>query len=277
MKEYTSLPVKIVKHFLLLFGSVIMILPFIWMLSTSFKPNAEILTWPPQFVPRHWTMAHYIRVFEVAPFVKFFFNSLTMTLICTATVIVTSTVAGYVFSKFNFPGKTFLFMITLATSMVPLEVYMVPLYLNIVKLRMINTFFGLCAPYLIMSYGIFFMRQNVTATIPDELLDAARIDGAGEYRIFGQVVLPLLSGSCGALAILAFQAAWGAFIWPLMVTSNQSMFTMELGLCMFQYKFSVDYGPLNAGSVLSITPVIIFFLLLRQKIMGNISISGMKA
>lgn len=277
MKEYTSLPVKIIKHTLLLLGCVIMIMPFIWMVSTSFKPNNEVLTWPPQFIPKHWTMANYIRVFEVAPFVKFFFNSLIMSLICTVSVIITSTVAGYVFSKFNFPGKTFLFMITLATSMVPLEVYMVPLYLNMVKLRLINTFIALCAPYLIMSYGIFFMRQNVTATIPDELLDAARIDGAGEYRIFGQVVLPLLGGSCGALAILAFQAAWGAFIWPLIVTSDRALWTMELGLCMFQYKFTVDLGPLNAGSVLSVAPVIVFFLILRQKIMGNISISGMKA
>ncbi|MBO4393557.1 MAG: carbohydrate ABC transporter permease, partial [Spirochaetales bacterium] len=164
MKEYTSLPVKIIKHALLLLGCVIMIMPFIWMVSTSFKPNNEVLTWPPKFIPKHWTMANYIRVFEVAPFVKFFFNSLIMSLICTALVIITSTVAGYVFSKFNFPGKTFLFMITLATSMVPLEVYMVPLYLNMVKLRLINTFVALCAPYVIMSYGIFFMRQNVTAT-----------------------------------------------------------------------------------------------------------------
>ncbi len=277
MRDYTPLGIRIVKHSLLIFGCVIMVLPFIWMFSTAFKLPTEVLEYPPRFIPKHWTIENFVTVFERAPFVKFFINSLVMSLICTATVLITSTVAGYVFAKFEFPLKDFFFLLTLATSMIPLEVYMVPLYLSMIKLKQVNTFFALCAPYLIMSYGIFFMRQNVTATIPDELLDAARIDGAGEYRIFGQVVLPLLGGSCGALAILAFQAAWGAFIWPLIVTSDRSLWTMELGLCMFQYKFTVDLGPLNAGSVLSITPVIIFFLLLRRKIMGSLSLSGMKS
>ena len=277
MKQYCPVWLKVIKHTLLLFGSVIMILPFVWMFSTAFKPPTEVLSYPPQFIPSTWTIENFVKVFDTAPFVRFFMNSLLMSVFCTITVLLTSSVAGYVFGKFNFPGKTFLFTVTLATSMVPLECYMVPLYMSMVKLHWVNTFIGLVAPTLIMSYGIFFMRQNVMATVPDELLDAARIDGAGEYRIFGSIVFPLLAGSCGALAILAFEQTWAAFIWPLIITSNRDLWTMELGLCMCQYKFSVDLGPLNAGSVLSIAPVIVFFLALRKKIIGGISLSGMKS
>lgn len=277
MKEYTSSGMKILKHAVLLAGSVIMILPFIWMFSTAFKPPTEVLSYPPKFIPEHWTLENFVKVFDTAPFVRFFFNSLAMSLFCTFTTILTSSIAGYVFGKFRFPGKKLLFTITLATAMVPLECYMVPLYMSMVKLHWVNTFMGLVAPTTIMSYGIFFMRQNVTASIPDELLDAARIDGTGEFRLFLTIVLPLLTGSSGALAILAFEQTWAAFIWPLIITSNRDLWTMELGLCMFQYKFTVDLGPLNAGSLISIIPVIIFFLCLRKKIIGGISLSGMKS
>lgn len=277
MKEYTPVWLKVIKHTLLIFGSVIMVLPFVWMFSTAFKPPTEVLSYPPQFIPKTWTVQNFIKVFDTAPFVRFFFNSLSMSVFCTLMVLLTSAIAGYVFGKFDFPGKGILFTITLATSMVPLECYMVPLYMSMVKLHWVNTFLGLVAPTVIMSYGIFFMRQNVMASIPDELLDAARIDGAGEYRIFATIVFPLLTGSCGALAILAFEQTWSAFIWPLIITSNRDLWTMELGLCMFQYKFTVDLGPLNAGSVLSIAPVIIVFLFLRKKIIGGISLSGMKS
>jgi multiple sugar transport system permease protein len=277
MKEYSPIWLRILKHGLLLLGCVIMVLPFIWMLSTSLKIPSEVLSWPPQLIPKTFTMQNYVEVFETAPFLKFFFNSLTMSVISTICILLTSTIAGYVFGKFNFPGKNFLFVLTLATSMVPLEVYMIPLYMQMVKLSWVNTFMGLVAPYLIMSYGIFFMRQNIMASIPDDLLDAARIDGAGEARIFFTVVAPMLSGPSGALAIFAFQQTWAAFIWPLIVTSTRDLWTMELGLGMFQYRFTVDLGPINAGSMLSVLPVLIVFLFLRKKIVRGITLTGMKS
>jgi multiple sugar transport system permease protein len=160
--------------------------------------------------------------------------------------------------------------------MVPLEVYMIPLYMSMVDMGWVNTFVGLVAPYLIMSYGIFFMRQNIMASIPDELLDAARIDGASEWAIFLRVVFPMLSGPIGAISIFAFQQTWAAFIWPLIITSSRELWTMELGLGMFQYRFTVDLGPINAGSMLSIIPVLIMFLLMRKKIIQGITLTGMK-
>lgn len=264
-------------HFLLLSGSVVMVLPFIWMLSTSFKPAAEVLSWPPQFIPKTWTMENYRAVFKTAPFLRFFVNSVLVSLVSTASIILTSTLAGYIFGKFDFPLKNFLFILILATAMVPFETYMIPLYLRMVKFGWVNKFAGLVAPYLVMSYGIFFMRQNVHTTIPDELIDAARIDGLSEFGIYRGIILPLLSGSSNALAIFAFMQSWAAFIWPLIITSSRELWTMELGLGMFQYRFSIDLGPINAGSVLSIFPVLTVFLLLRKNIVKGITLTGMKA
>ena len=268
--------INVIKHVILIAGLGIMVLPFIWMLSTSFKPPTEVLSWPPKLIPKTVTLYNYIQVFATAPFVRFFINSFLMSSVSTVAIILTSTLAGYIFAKFNFPLKNFLFVIILATAMVPFETYMIPLYLRMVRFHWVNTFIGLVFPYLVMSYGIFFMRQNVRATIPDDLLDMARIDGVSEFGIYFKMVLPMLVGSVGALSIFAFMQSWGAFIWPLIITSNRDWWTMELGLGMFQYRYTVDLGPINAGSVLSIIPVLIVFLILRRRIVEGITLSGMK-
>lgn len=277
MKRKKTAAIGIAKHAILMAGAAVMILPFIWMLSTSFKPPAEVLSWPPKFIPEHWTLENYATVFRTAPFLRFFVNSLLLSVFSTLCVLLTSSLAGYIFGKFDFPLKNFLFMLILATAMVPFETYMIPLYLRMVQFGWVNKFMGLVAPYLVMSYGIFFMRQNVKSTIPDEIIDAARIDGMSEFGIYRRIVLPLLSGSANALAIFSFMQTWAAFIWPLIVTSSRELWTMELGLGMFQYRFSVDLGPINAGSVLSILPVVVVFLILRNKIVRGITLTGMKA
>ena len=266
----------ITKHLVLWVGVVIMILPFVWMFSTSLKPATEVLSWPPKLIPETITVSNYTKVFETAPFARFFLNSVLMSATSTLCIILTSTLAGYIFGKFKFPLKNFLFVVILATAMVPFETYMIPLYLRMVQFSWVNTFIGLVCPYLVMSYGIFFMRQNVQATIPDDLLDMARIDGVSEFGIYTRMVLPLLSGSVGALSIFAFMQSWAAFIWPLIITSNRDLWTMELGLGMFQYRFVVDLGPINAGSMISILPVLIVFLFLRRRIVQGITLSGMK-
>jgi multiple sugar transport system permease protein len=277
MKRERFTAVSAVKHLVLFGGTVLMVLPFIWMLSTSFKPSSEVLSWPPRFIPKTWTLDNYVNVFKTAPFVRFFLNSLLVSTVSTVSILITSTLAGYIFGKFDFPLKNLLFMLILATAMVPFETYMIPLYMRMVQFGWVNKFIGLVAPYLVMSYGIFFMRQNVHNTIPDELLDAARIDGLSEFGIYRKIILPLLAGSANALAIFAFMQSWAAFIWPLIITSSRELWTMELGLGMFQYRFSVDLGPINAGSVLSILPVLTVFLFLRKHIVKGITLTGMKA
>jgi len=266
----------VLKHAVLIMGLGIMVLPFIWMFSTSLKPPSEILSWPPQLIPKTVSLDNYVQVFETAPFVRFFFNSFLMSSVSTVAIILTSTLAGYIFAKFQFPLKNFLFIVILATAMVPFETYMIPLYLRMVQFRWVNKFIGLVFPYLVMSYGIFFMRQNVIATIPNDLLDMARIDGVSEMGIYFKMVLPMLAGSVGALSIFAFMQVWGAFIWPLIITTSRTWWTMELGLGMFQYRYTVELGPINAGSVLSILPVLVVFLILRRRIVEGITLSGIK-
>lgn len=267
---------RIPLHVALLLGVAVMLLPFIWMLATSFKPANEVVAWPPNFVPRSPSLDNYIEVFQKVPFARYFFNSVLITAICTVTTCFTSALAGYIFACFKFPGRSLLFIILLGTAIVPFETYMLPLYLLMKDLRAINTYQGVMAPYFIMSFGIFFMRQNYLAFLPEELLDAARIDGAGEWRIFTRIVLPLSTSALSALAILGFIQVWGIFIWPLLITNTNDMRTVEVGLANFQTGYVIEYGPIMAGSVISLLPILVVFLVLRRQIIDSVALTGMK-
>ncbi len=254
----------------------VMLLPFLWMISTSLKPPPEVIAWPPNLLPRQPTLENYRGLFRAAPFLRFFLNSLIMSVGSTIAIVFTSIFAGLVFSKYRFPLRDFLFGVVLLTAMVPLEVYILPLYIQVHSLGWLNTHQGLVAPYFIMSFGIFFMRQNIGHSIPDELLDAARIDGASDWRISSTVILPLSKSAASALAIFAFMQAWAAFIWPLLVVKREEMYTMELGLGMFQNRFTIEYGLISAGSVISFLPVVLVFLLFRRQIVRGVTLSGLK-
>ncbi len=271
-----GVPGRILVWTILILLSVIMVLPFLWMISTSFKPATEVIAWPPNMIPINPTLENYAKLRTAAPFVRFFFNSIVMSTVSTIGIILTSTLAGYVFSKYKFPGRNLLFGIILLTAMVPLEVYILPLFMTMVKLKWLNTYQGMVAPYLIMSFGIFFMRQNIGHGIPDELLEAARMDGASDWRVFSTMVLPLSKSAIGALAILAFMQAWAAFIWPLLVTRRTEMYNMELGLGFFQNAFTVDFGPISAASVFSFMPVLLVYFLFRKQIQRGVTLGAVK-
>ncbi|HZS32201.1 MAG TPA: carbohydrate ABC transporter permease [Methylomirabilota bacterium] len=263
-------------HLVLLAGCAVMLFPYLWMLGTSFKPADETMLWPPRVLPIHWTWANYPRVMAAAPFVRYFLNSVVVSVGSTAMVIATSLLAGFIFGKYRFPGKRLLFLVILASAMFPFETYMIPLYLTMKSLGWINTYQGIAAPYLIMSFGIFLMRQHIAHGIPDELLDAARVDGASELRIFLRVIVPLCSSAIGAIGILAFIQAWSAFIWPLLMATNRSMYLMELGLSTFQFRFTTDYHLLSAASVLNTLPMLVAFIILRRRIMESVALTGLK-
>jgi multiple sugar transport system permease protein len=260
----------------MLLGAGLMLLPLVWMVSTSLKPASEVITWPPQLIPKSPTLENYRGIFEAAPFGRFFLNSLLVSGASTVAILLTSSLAGFVFAKYSFPLKSPLFVLVLATAMVPFETYMLPLYLLMKDFEWINTYQGLVAPYLVMSFGIFFMRQAIGSSIPDELLDAARIDGSSEWGLYWRIILPLSTGAIGALGIFAFMQAWAAFIWPLLMTSTNEMSTMELGLALFQNRFTVDYGLITAGSSLSFFAVLAAFLFFRRHIIQGITLTGMK-
>lgn len=264
------------KHIGLLIGAFFMVIPFVWMFTTAFKPEVEVLIWPPQLLPKAPTYQNFIDLFKQAPFFRFFLNSMFISVVSTVVILLTSLVGGFVFGKYNFPGKNFLFFLLIVTAIVPFESYVIPLYAKMVKWKWINTYQGIIAPYLVMSFGIFLMRQHISSTISDELMDAARIDGCSEFRILTRIVVPLCKSSGGALGIFAFIQAWIAFMWPLLIANKKELFNMELGLTMFQYKFSTNYSLLMAGSVISVIPMIIIFVLLRRQIIESISLTGLK-
>jgi multiple sugar transport system permease protein len=263
-------------HTILLLGAVLMVLPMVWMLATSFKTPTEIAEWPPHLLPRAPTLANYSGLFEVAPFARFIANSIGISAVATLSVVLTSVVAGAVFAKYRFPGRRALFALILATAIVPFESYMIPLYLQLNAIKWINTYQGIVLPYLLMSFGIFLLRQHVASAIPDELLEAGRVDGASEWWILARVIAPLSIPALSAVGIFAFIQTWAAFIWPLLVANDQRLFNLEVGLTAFQFKFSVDYGKLMAGSVISVLPMLMIFLILRRKIIDSVALTGLK-
>ena len=263
-------------HAVLMAGALVMVMPMLWMLATAFKPAPEIALWPPVFLPQAPSFENFVGAFETAPFGRFFLNSLLIAGIGTASVIVTSLVAGTVFAKYRFPGRGVLFAMVLATAIVPFEAYMIPLYLQLVQIEWINTYQGIILPYLFMAFGIFLMRQHVGSAVPGELMEAARVDGAGEWWIMARVIAPLSGNALAAVGIFSFIQGWGIFIWPLLIANDQALFNMELGLTAFQFQFSLDTGKLMAGSVVSTTPMLVVFLLLRRRIIENMALTGIK-
>jgi len=263
-------------HAVLAGGAVFMLLPMLWMLATSFKPPPEIAVWPPHLLPQAPTLANYRGLFQAVPFPRFFGNSVFISVISTACVVITSMIAGAVFAKYRFPGRSFLFMLVLATAIVPFEAYMIPLYIQLVRLHWINTYQAIILPWLVMSFGIFLLRQHVASAIPDELMEAARVDGASEWWTFRRVLVPLSGNAMAAVGIFAFIQAWGVFLWLLLVANNEHLFNLEVGLTAFQFRFSTDYGKLMAGSTLSTLPMLIVFLLLRRRIIENMALTGLK-
>jgi multiple sugar transport system permease protein len=251
------------------------VLPFAWILATAFKTPPEINLWPPTFFPNTPTLENFYAILHDTEFPRYILNSLIISLGSTASILLTSSLAGFVFAKYRFPLRGPLFIIILASAIIPLEAYMIPLYVMVFRAHMLNTYAALIFPMTIMTFGVFFMRQVILG-IPDELLEAARIDGASEWWIYLRIVLYLSKSGLMALGVFAFSEAWANFIWPLVVVSSGDMYTTELGLAVYQRQFFTEYGPIAAGAVISIVPMLIVFALLRRHIMQGIATSGMR-
>ncbi len=261
---------------LLALGGIAMVFPIFWLFSVSFRPASELSVVPPNLLPVFWTLKNYETVFARAPMLSYLWNSFVFALVSTVFIILTSSTAGYIFAKFKFPGNNLIFMLVLATAIVPFEIYMVPLFLQMNALHLVNKPLGLFLPFLVLSYGIFFMRQNTITSVPDEILDAARIDGMSETGIMIRLVPRLLAPAVSALAILAFIQAWTAFIWPLLILNDPKYFPMELALSQFANTGSTNFGVTSAAAVIALLPSIIAFLFLRRRIVEGITITGLK-
>lgn len=263
-----------INAFLMIVG-FLMIMPLIWGLLTSFKSGPEIVTTTPTIFPRTWTLEHYAKLPRIAPFAQFFLNSIIVSTVSTIFVLAGSIVAGYVLAKYKFRGRNLLLLLVISTILIPMESYVIPLFLTIQWLSWINTYQGIIYPTIIMSTGIFFLRQSIIS-IPDELIDAARIDGASEFKVVRHVIFPTSTPAIAAIAIVNWVYTWSLFLWPLIVASSDKMFTMEIGLMYFQREYIVDYGGVMAATVTTLLPVLLFFLVFRRRIIQGIATTGMK-
>jgi multiple sugar transport system permease protein len=285
MKKFKRLRVI----FLLLIAAVVMGSPFFWMAISSLKPNAELFSWPPTFIPRHLTLDHYTTALTTRGFERYFLNSAVVSLISMAFNLVFCSLAGYAFARLDFPLKNFLFLLLLSTMMIPVQVTLIPTFLMVKSFPLaggnnifgqggtglLNTYAGLVVPHIMSVFGVFIMRQFYLQ-FPRELSEAARIDGAREISIFTRIFLPLGKPAMSALAIFTFTQAWDDFLWPLVVTSDRNMRTLQLGLEVFKNRYTADWGPLMAATTVSILPVILIFVVFQRYFTDTALSSGIK-
>ena len=255
--------------------TAIMMIPLVYMLSTSFKAQTEVFMLPIRWIPNELLFENYTIPLQEKPFLRWFFNSTFVATASTALVVVTSALAGYSFAKFKYPGRDVLFWIILATLMIPLEAMIVPLFILVRDLGWLNTYAGLIIPAGGSAFGIFLMRQHMLA-MPDELIEAARIDGASELGIFWRIVLPMNQAAISALAIFSFMWNWNSFLYPLLVANRDEMRTLPIGLASFESAYSTNYPQLMAVSVLAILPVLLGFFVLQNKFIESMALTGVK-
>ncbi|MCG8514421.1 MAG: carbohydrate ABC transporter permease [Halanaerobiales bacterium] len=275
MKEQQILWKLIAVYLVLVIGLIAMIAPFLWMLSTSFKSTKAIFRFPPDWIPAQPTLAHYQKLFETLDFLTPFKNTVIVAVSITFLSLLICSMAGYAFAKFRFPGRDKLFIGLLGTLMVPGQITMIPVFLLLNKLRLLNSYPGLILPGLASAFSIFFMRQFIR-TIPDELLEAARIDGASERYIFFKIVLPLCKPALATLGIFNFTGSWNSFLWPLIIASSEKMYTLPVAIANLGGQYQTDYGLQMAGAVVVIVPIIIVFLFAQRYFIKGITLSGLK-
>ncbi len=254
---------------------IIAIFPLFWMFVTSFKTQEEITAIPTTILPENWYFGSYEKIFTDQYFPRYFVNTCITSVIITVVSVAVSALVGYVFAKFKFPFKSLFFYAILATIMVPFESFIVPLYSFVKSINGVNTYFGLVFPSIISSFGMFFMKQNMEQ-IPDALIEAARIDGAGNYYILGKIILPLSVSSISVLSILLFLIAWSEYLWPLIIATKKEMYVLEIGLTLLQDEYFIDYGVMMAGCAIALLPCLILFIFCRRYIMEGIAMSGIK-
>jgi multiple sugar transport system permease protein len=268
---------EVFKYLFLAVGSAVMLLPFLWMILSSFMTAQEIISRPLTWFPADPGFDAYRGLRNAIPLGRMYLNSMIVTTVTTFGILLTSSLAGYGFAKFQFPGRDILFLIVLATMMIPFFVVMIPIFWMIGKFGWIDSYPGLIVPNIVTAFGIFLMRQYMLS-LPDEILDAARVDGASELEIYWRIVLPLSTPVIGALTILAFVYQWNNFLWPLVVARSDSMWTVPVGLNSLRvYASSAQVVNMQmAGATLGVVPVIIVFLALQRYFVRGIALTGVK-
>lgn len=276
-----------VFYVVLLIVGAIMFLPFLWALSTSFKPNDEIFTIPIRWIPSHLTLDHFRAAFETIPYARYFFNSMFLAVAGVLSNCFLGSMAGYAFARMRFRGRQLYFRMLMASMMIPGVVTLVPSFIILRSIPfaggnnwqgdggygLLNSYWAVILPGAAGAFAVFMMRQFFL-TLPSELGEAARIDGCGEFRIFYRIYLPLAKPALATLALFTFQAGWNSFLWPLIVLNDPKLKTIQIGLQAFSYNRSTEYGALMAASLVAMLPMIVLFLYAQRYFTQGIAFTG---
>ncbi|WP_066172707.1 carbohydrate ABC transporter permease [Bacillus marinisedimentorum] len=272
---YRRILPKTIMYVLLVLFAVTMLLPFVWMVSSSLKPLSEIFSHPPTLIPETFRWENFSELFEKFPFIQNIFNSLYIAVVYTVLAAFFCALGGFAFAKYEFKYKNILFIILFGSMMIPQEVLMIPLYVVFKNLNWIDTHWGLIIPGIANAFGIFFMRQFIQS-VPNDLLDAARIDGLGEFGIFTKIILPVIKPGLASLGIIFFMNSWNNFLWPLILLKSPEMYTVTVAIYSITGGLRQPYHWILAGSVISVIPLFVIFLIFERQFIAGITQGAVK-
>ena len=256
--------------------ALVYIVPFYWMLVSSVKPQSELFKWPPSIFPKTWTLENYQRVFEVIPLARAYWNTFYTAVIIVLAQLFSCSLAGYAFEKLRFPLREFIFSAILFTLIIPFQSEMVPLYLLMSSFGLVNKHLAVIFPGLLTAFAIFFFRQNIRS-IPDDLLDSAKLDGCGILGRFRRIVMPLIKPAIGTIMIFTFMAAWNNFLWPIIIINQKSKMLLEQALSVLTQELgSEEEGARMAGSTLAVLPILTVFFFAQKYFVRGIALTGLK-
>ena len=260
---------------LLIIFAFIMLMPFVWMLLSTFKDQRELFEFPPKFLPKKFTVINYIEVFKTVPFVRYYLNSLLVTFTSVVLNLFSSSLAGFAFAKYRFKGREIIFKVILGAMMIPFPVTIIPLYIMVYNLGLVDSYFALIMTGSVSIFGTFLMRQFII-NIPDDLLDAARIDGSSEFGTYVRIILPSLRAPLSALAVFSFMSTWNAFLWPLLVVNDDRHRTVQLGVQFFTQRYGDLIHLQITAAAMAIIPIIVLYLFLQRQFIQGITMTGLK-
>lgn len=267
---------KLTRHIILMMVGIFFVLPLVWMVSTSLKSNRQIFIFPPQWIPNPVIWRNYPEVFDYAPFLLYFKNTMIIEVACILGTLLSSSLVAYGFSRLNAPGKDLLFILMLSTMMLPYQVWMIPLYVLFTKIGWVNTFYPLTIPAFFGNALYIFLLRQFFLTIPKELEDAARIDGCSYFRIYWQIMLPLTKPALATVVIFTFMGVWNDFLGPLLYLQDPEKYTLAIGLQVFLTQHGADWGLLMAASTMIVMPVIVIFFFTQKQFIQGIVLTGLK-
>ena len=270
-----TLLITLLRYLVLCVGGLLMIMPFLWMLSTSLKPTGVALSMPPQIIPRQPTLESYRRVAETVPILRMLMNSVIVTTFAVLGQLVTSALSAYAFARMHWRGRDALFLLYLATLMVPAQVTITPLFILMQRLGWVDTYQGLIAPGLVSAFGTFLLRQAMLG-VPREYEEAAFLDGGNHWTVFRHVALPSVQTSLATLTVFAVMGTWNSFLWPLFITRNERLMTLPVGLAMLHGRYTTEWSMVMAGAVITVLPIILVYLLAQRAFVRGVALSGLK-